>query len=195
MTTGEYIRKKRKSLGLTAEELGQMIGKNRATIYRYENNTIDKLPSDILIPLAKALDVSPIDLIQLNQEVVPTTIPNNIIIGQRIKKARLTNKMTLKTLGAKVGLSESTAKRYEDGDIKTVSVNVINRFAIALEVYPQYLLGLTPVPLSDSEQNLVKKFRRLDEIGKDTVTAVIDIQLKRIPEQKGCDTNETVANN
>lgn len=182
MTTGEYIREKRKSLGLTAEELGQMIGKNRATIYRYENNTIDKLPSDILIPLAKALDVSPIDLIQLNQEVVSTTIPNNIIIGQRIKKARLTNKMTLKTLGAKVGLSESTAKRYEDGDIKTVSVNVINRFAIALEVSPQYFLGLTPVPLSDSEQNLVKKFRSLDEIGKDTVTAVIDIQLKRIPE-------------
>lgn len=40
-------------------------------------------------------------------------------IGLRIKESRLIRKMTIKTLGSKVGLSESTAKRYEDGQIKS----------------------------------------------------------------------------
>ena len=39
-------------------------------------------------------------------------------IGQRIKNLRKQQKMTLKEIGAHVGISESTAKRYEDGSIK-----------------------------------------------------------------------------
>ena len=37
MTRGERIKQLRKALGLSAEELGTLIGKTRATIYRYEN--------------------------------------------------------------------------------------------------------------------------------------------------------------
>lgn len=101
-------------------------------------------------------------------------------IGLRIKESRLMRKMTLKTLGSKVGLSESTAKRYEDGQIKSVSIDVIKRFAIALEVSPAYLMGWDTSALTDSERSLVKKYRRLDDVGKATVDAVIDVQLKRI---------------
>lgn len=66
MTIGEYIREKRKEAGLTAEELGAKIGKNRATIYRYENNSIEKLPANVLVPLANALSITPGDLIKRN---------------------------------------------------------------------------------------------------------------------------------
>ena len=181
MTIGEYIHQKRISAGLSAEELGTKIGKNRATIYRYENNSIGSLPSDVLIPLANALSISPMDLIQLNQ-TVPPKASSGIQLGQRIKESRLSQKMTLKTLGHIIGLSESTTKRYEDGQIKSVSIDVIKRFAVALEVAPAYLLGWEPESLSNDESQLIKKYRRLDDVGKDTVNAVFDVQLKRLDE-------------
>lgn len=56
---GERIKKRRKQLKLSADQLGKMIGKNRATIYRYENNEIENMPYDVIVPLAKALNVSP----------------------------------------------------------------------------------------------------------------------------------------
>lgn len=103
-------------------------------------------------------------------------------IGLRIKESRLMRKMTLKTLGSKVGLSESTTKRYEDGQIKSVSIEIVKRFAVALEVPPAYLMGWDNSSLSDVEKSLIKKYRNLDDVGKATVNAVIDVQLKRIHE-------------
>ena len=63
MTIGQKIKERRKSLGMSAEELGYLIGKNPATIYRYEKGDIEKLPSTILGPLAKALKCSAGELI------------------------------------------------------------------------------------------------------------------------------------
>ena len=62
-------------------------------------------------------------------------------IGQRIKKLRKQQKMTLKEIGAHVGISESTAKRYEDGSIKKISIDIVKKFAVALECPPAYLMG------------------------------------------------------
>lgn len=72
MTIGEYIRQKRKEAGLSAEELGKKIGKNRATIYRYENNSIEKLPANVLVPLANALSITPGELIKRNGDNSPS---------------------------------------------------------------------------------------------------------------------------
>lgn len=59
VTIGERIKERRKQLGLTVDELALRLGKNRATIYRYESNDIEKLPTTVLEPLAKALDTTP----------------------------------------------------------------------------------------------------------------------------------------
>lgn len=58
-SVGNRIRERRKALGLTAEDLGSRIGKDRATIYRYENGDIEKLPLNVLTPLANALCTTP----------------------------------------------------------------------------------------------------------------------------------------
>lgn len=65
----------------------------------------------------------------------------NAKIGMRIKEARKAQKITLKELGNSVGISESTTKRYEDGQIKGVDVNIIKKFAAALNVSPAWLMG------------------------------------------------------
>lgn len=58
-TIGERIKELRIKLNLSADDLAELIGKNRSTIYRYENSNIEKLPVPILEPLAKALQTTP----------------------------------------------------------------------------------------------------------------------------------------
>ena len=61
MTTGEKMRIRRRELGMTVDELAVKVGKNRATIYRYESDAIE-MPASMLKPLANALDTTPDDL-------------------------------------------------------------------------------------------------------------------------------------
>ena len=62
-------------------------------------------------------------------------------IGQRIKEARLNKKITLAELGKRIGISESNTLRYENGDIKKVSIPLLAKFAAALQTTSQELLG------------------------------------------------------
>lgn len=59
---GERIKNRRKMFGLSVDELADIIGKNRATIYRYESNEIENMSITILEPLAKALHTTPAEL-------------------------------------------------------------------------------------------------------------------------------------
>ncbi len=68
MTVGLRIKKRRKEIGMSADELGKRIGKNRATIFRYEKGEIEKLPIDVLKPIAEALLTTPQALMGWNEE-------------------------------------------------------------------------------------------------------------------------------
>ena len=62
MNIGQRIKERRKELRMSADELGARLGKDRSTIYRYENGDIEKLPLEILKPIAVALLTTPQDL-------------------------------------------------------------------------------------------------------------------------------------
>ena len=59
ITIGERIRQKRLEAGMSVDELALKLGKNRATVYRYENGDIENLPTTILEPIAQALETTP----------------------------------------------------------------------------------------------------------------------------------------
>ena len=59
MTVGKRIKQRRKELGISADKLGEIIGKNRATVFRYENGDIENMPLDVIEPIAKALQTTP----------------------------------------------------------------------------------------------------------------------------------------
>lgn len=59
MTTGQRMRIRRKEIGLSAERVAEILGVSPATIYRYENGDIEKVPGDSLGPIAAALHTTP----------------------------------------------------------------------------------------------------------------------------------------
>lgn len=76
MNVGQRIKNRRKELGMSADELAELIDKNRATIYRYEKNEIENMPYDVIEPLAKVLNVSPAYLMGWeNQATSIETLP------------------------------------------------------------------------------------------------------------------------
>lgn len=59
MSIGQRIKTIRMRQGITIDELAYRLGKNRTTIYRYENGDIENLPLGILDCLADALNTTP----------------------------------------------------------------------------------------------------------------------------------------
>lgn len=59
MSVGQRIKQRRKELGISADDLGKLLGKDRSTVFRYEKGDIEKLPVDILQPIAAALHTTP----------------------------------------------------------------------------------------------------------------------------------------
>lgn len=66
LTIGQRIKKRRKELKMSVDELAELLGKNRATVYRYESDEIENMPLSVLEPLAKALKVTPAYLMGWN---------------------------------------------------------------------------------------------------------------------------------
>ena len=56
---GERIKQARLALGYSAEQVAAFLNVSPATVYRYENGDISKLPSKFIKPLADFLCVSP----------------------------------------------------------------------------------------------------------------------------------------
>lgn len=75
MTTGQRMSSRRKELGLSAERIAEILGVSPATIYRYENGSIDKVPGDRLAPIADALRTTPAYL--MGWEDAPSLSPSN----------------------------------------------------------------------------------------------------------------------
>lgn len=59
MSIGQRIKIMRKRQGLSIDDLAYRLGKNRTTLYRYENGDIENLPLGILDSLANALNTTP----------------------------------------------------------------------------------------------------------------------------------------
>lgn len=59
MEVYERIKARRIELNLSADDVATALGVSRATVYRYESADIEKLPTQILMPLSSVLRCSP----------------------------------------------------------------------------------------------------------------------------------------
>ena len=90
MTTGQRMKARRKELGLSAETVAEKLDISPATVYRYEKGDIDKIPGDILQPLASILHTTPAYL--MGWEEAPAAgpaIPSGFIPVPEMEKVPL----------------------------------------------------------------------------------------------------------
>lgn len=81
---GERIERFRKARGLTQEELAQKIGTSQRVIAYYEGETTH-IPSNLLVPIAKALKVSVDELLGLKRQEMDS--PRYAALWRKLKKA------------------------------------------------------------------------------------------------------------
>lgn len=62
-----------------------------------------------------------------------------IRVGNNIKKYRKLQKMTLKELAERVGLTEATVQKYEAGNIRKIDVEMLKKLSDALLTEPENL--------------------------------------------------------
>lgn len=62
MSLGSKIKEIRTQKGVSVDELANRTGISRATLYRYENASIKKIPVDILEKICSALEIMPTEL-------------------------------------------------------------------------------------------------------------------------------------
>ena len=85
MNIGLRIKSLRESNGLTQEELGKVIGVNKATVNRYETGVID-IKRTVAIKLAEALNTSPAYLMGW-EEAVKELPPEDLFKGDPASEA------------------------------------------------------------------------------------------------------------
>lgn len=59
---GEKIKELRQAAGMSAEQIAGFLHVSPATVYRYENGDISKMPAKFIKPLAEYLHTTPADL-------------------------------------------------------------------------------------------------------------------------------------
>lgn len=97
--------------------------------------------------------------------------------GKRIRDIRLEKGMSQRKLAALVGVTHNTISGYETtGQLPT---NMVGKLCDALDVSPNYLLGVTSSydgsDLSVSEKEFLAKYRSLPEESQEYVLHLIDL--------------------
>lgn len=69
MNTGKIIKELRKQRHLSAEDIAEKLHVDRSTVYRWERGDIEKIPYQVLVPIANILNVSPLDLLGVQPDL------------------------------------------------------------------------------------------------------------------------------
>lgn len=157
MNFGEKLKIIRQSLGLNQQELADRLGTTKQAISRYENSERD--PN---LRTAKSFsDKLGIDIALLADDslYLPT--------AQKIKSERITRGYSIAQLSSMIHISPERLSAIESGEIFPTSLEVAS-LSKKLFLSSDYLLGLgfeiekEPIPLSDSESEILSLFRDLD---------------------------------
>lgn len=87
MCTGKRMKERRKELGIKADEVAEVLGCSRSTVFRYENGDIEKVPAALINTIAEVLQTTPAYLMGWADDAV--SMPSNIIPLPATKKIPL----------------------------------------------------------------------------------------------------------
>jgi transcriptional regulator with XRE-family HTH domain len=110
-----FLKDRRLELGLTMLEVAKRVGVSEATISRWESGDIDNMKRDKIALLAKALEISPLLIVGLDQEDI--SIDQEIInLAQKIKNLPLEKRKAIKQITDAPTLHTQTIAAHRTDD-------------------------------------------------------------------------------
>lgn len=106
-------------------------------------------------------------------------------LKENIKNRRILLNLTLEDVSKKLSISKPTLQRYESGVISNIPSDKIEKLAIILETTPSCLMGweekkASEKPLMPEDlKSILEKYNSLDDLGKHTVTTVLEMEFNR----------------
>lgn len=88
MTMGEYIRQLRIERGMSQEDLGKIVGVNRAAVQKWEKGSVENIKRSTIKKLSQVFNVSPCDLMKWEDEENSSRIVQPVLtLNEQIEQA------------------------------------------------------------------------------------------------------------
>lgn len=152
---GENIKARRIAMGLSVEQLAEILHKSRATVYRYESSDIENMPTNALGPLADALQTSPAELLGWARKEIVTDDEINYLQYYRNRPKAVKDKM-LEHLSQQ---DDNFAKHVQD-KADLLDLNKWKK-ALGIKAVGELLIG-RPVALTAEQVEIMAKELDLD---------------------------------
>lgn len=136
--TGDRIKKRRKELGMSLQDVADALGVNKSTILRYESNEIEKLPINVITPLAEALNVS-----------------REYLMGWESAQVKLPEHEMVRTIPVYGDLSCGNGLFVDDAIVDSVSVPLSMLPNRSAEYFAQYASGDSMINAGINDGDLV----------------------------------------
>ena len=65
------LKSKRLEKGMTLEEVGNLVGVGKSTVRKWENGMIENMGRDKIVALSKALNISPLEILGVDEQKLP----------------------------------------------------------------------------------------------------------------------------
>lgn len=189
MKVNELIHARRKELGLTLEDVGQMVGVGKSTVRKWETGDIANMRRDKIAQLAIALRMSPAELIDWDTydrgSAYNFEIDQITSISGRLLFLRETYNLSISEAANKLGASEEYIERLEKSAF-CVEYEMLARYCHAFSVSADFILGLpsylTEAKIASSNYTHLKwgepildKYRMVEQPTQRAVCAVLGI--------------------
>ena len=106
---GEKIKELRQAAGISAEQIAGFLHVSPATVYRYENGDISKMPAKFIKPLAEYLHTTPADLMGWDD-----TPPGYSLTGEEIRLITSYRSASKEIKNAALNMLENSAAEQKE---------------------------------------------------------------------------------
>ena len=176
----------REELEMSQDDLAKLTGyTSRSSIAKIEKGEVD-LPQSKIALFASALNTTPGALMGLTEADSSSHLIDEIRIGigNRIKELRLKENLSREALAIKIGVTPSAIANYENA-VSAPKAEIMYKLFDTLQCDANYLYqGNTSSynynHATPREIEIIKKYRDLDDHGKEIVDIVLDKEHARV---------------
>lgn len=102
-----------------------------------------------------------------------------LTFGEKIRESRKAQKLTQKQLADAIGAKHNSVSDWEN-DKNKPDPDTIELLCGVLKITPNYLLKTSEDDFSPKEKLIIKKYRDLDDYGKETVSYILEREVNRV---------------